>query len=45
MQYLIHQKFPKDIANLITEYLPTHPMTNILIDWRRNNAHLKVSRK
>ena len=26
MQYLLHQKFPKDIANLISEYLPAHPM-------------------
>jgi hypothetical protein len=26
MQYLLHQKFPTDIANLITEYLPAHPM-------------------
>jgi hypothetical protein len=26
MQYLLHQKFPKDIADLISEYLPAHPM-------------------
>ncbi len=44
MQYLLHQKFPTDIANLISEYLPAHPMKNILIDWRRNDAHLKVNR-
>ena len=45
MQYLLHQKFPTDIANLISEYLPAHPMKKDLIDWRRNDAHLKVSRK
>jgi hypothetical protein len=26
MQYLLHQKFPKDIADLISEYLPAHPL-------------------
>ena len=45
MQYLIQKKFPTDIANLISEYLPAHPMKKDLIDWRRNDAHLKVSRK
>ena len=37
MQYLLHQKFPTDIANLITEYLPAHPMKKHLIDWRHKN--------
>ena len=37
MQYLLHQKFPTDIANLITEYLPAHPMKKDLIDWSRKN--------
>ena len=44
MQYLLHKKFPTDIANLISEYLPAHPMRKDFIDWRRNDAHLKVSR-
>ena len=37
MQYLLHQKFPTDIANLVSEYLPAHPMKKILIDWSRKN--------
>ena len=37
MQYLLHQKFPTDIANLISEYLPAHPMKKDLIDWSRKN--------
>ena len=37
MQYLLLQKFPKDIANLISDYLPAHPMKKDLIDWRHKN--------
>ena len=37
MQYLLHQKFPTEIANLISEYLPAHPMKKDLIDWSRKN--------
>ena len=42
MQYLLHQKFPKDIANLITEYLPTHPMKGRILHW---NLSQKRGRK
>ena len=33
MQYLIQKKFPKDIADLISEYLPTHPMRAKIMHW------------
>ena len=33
MQYLLHQKFPKDIADTISEYLPTHPMRAKIMHW------------
>ena len=33
MQYLIQKKFPKDIADLICEYLPTHPMKAKIMHW------------
>ena len=42
MQYLLHQKFPTDIANLITEYLPTHPMKGRILHW---NLSQKRGRK
>ena len=42
MQYLIHQKFPKDIANLITEYLPTQPIKGRILHW---NLSQKRGRK
>ena len=37
MQYLIQKKFPKDVADLISEYLPAHPMKKDLIAWSRKN--------
>ena len=33
MQYLIQKKFPKDIADLISEYLPAHPMKAKIMHW------------
>ena len=33
MQYLLHQKFPKDIADLISEYLPQNPMKAKIMHW------------
>ena len=42
MQYLLHQKFPTDIANLISEYLPTHPMKGRILHW---NLSQKRGRK
>jgi hypothetical protein len=33
MQYLIQKKFPKDIADLISEYLPAHPMKATIMHW------------
>ena len=33
MQYLIQKKFPKDIADLICEYLPAHPMKAKIMHW------------
>ena len=42
MQYLIHQKFPKDVADLISEYLPTHPMKGRILHW---NLSQKRGRK
>jgi hypothetical protein len=33
MQYLIQKKFPKDIADLISEYLPQNPMKAKIMHW------------
>ena len=33
MQYLIHKKFPKDIADLISEYLPQNPIKAKIMHW------------
>ena len=33
MQYLKQKKFPKDIADLICEYLPAHPMKAKIMHW------------
>ena len=45
MQYLIHQKFPKDIANLITEYLPTHPMKAKIMHWSISRSRQTLFKK
>ena len=44
MQYLIQKKFPKDIADLICEYLPAHPMKAKIMHWsitRSRETHFK----
>ena len=44
MQYLIQKNFPKDIADLICEYLPAHPMKAKIMHWsitRSRETHLK----
>ena len=44
MQYIIQKKFPKDIADLISEYLPAHPMKAKIMHWnitRSRETHFK----
>ena len=45
MQYLIQKKFPKDIADLICEYLPAHPMKAKIMHWSISRSRQTLFKK
>ena len=45
MQYMIQKKFPKDIADLICEYLPAHPMKAKIKHWSITRSRQTLFKK
>ena len=45
MQYLIQKKFPKDIVDLISEFLPAHPMKAKIMHWSISRSRQTLFKK